>query len=365
MTTDVTSIGGTVLVNANQTESPLAILPNSQMAVQEETVVSTDDSSLAVLTFFEDSTVTLYGNTTVLIHQSNKPRFNLSNQSPEIEIELVRGRIRAAPIVSDTQLIFRVRTPEATSLLAEGSYAVESNDSLTQVSTRQGVALVDSQGQQIELATGQRSIIQQGEPPSPATEAEQNLIVNGDFQAPISEAWAQDIFIPSNAVDVISATATIDQFGEQNVVIFRSQGQDNIHTDAAIEQRIDKDVRDFQSLRINADIRLNLQSLPGGGFQGSEYPVLIQLSYKDDEGNDREWYRGFYYETPPSNYILLDQVDNSSERITRNLWYPYESENLLTTLADIKPVYVKSIRIYASGWIYNAMVTDIQLLAQE
>lgn len=92
---------------------------------------------------------------------------------------------------------------------------------------------------------------------------------------------------------------------------------------------------------------------------------MLNVAYRDAEGNERDWFHGFYYEPPPENYILYNQPDNSSERIARFIWYPYESVNLLTTLGPTKPVYIRSIRIYASGWIYDSMVANISLLAEE
>lgn len=365
LTTNVASIGGTVLVRSGETASPLAILPNSQMVVDQATIVSTDEGSQAVLTFFEESTITLYGNTTLVIHASNRPRFRWSKALPRIEIEILSGRIRATPAKGHDQLTFVIRTPHAETTLSQGSYAVEANNELTQVTVREGAATVSSQGNTVALQKGERSAIPQNQPPSEATAAEQDLVHNGDFSDNSLAGWESDIFVPDNAQGRVNATVSLDRIDGRFVVLLKSTGEDNIHTDAAIEQQINKDVQDFQSLRINVDIQLNEQSLPGGGFQGSEFPILIKLSYKDAEGNDRDWYRGFYYATPPGNYILYDQVDNASEQISRNLWYPYESENLLATLGDIKPVYVKSIRIYASGWLYDSMVTNVQLLAQD
>ena len=76
-------------------------------------------------------------------------------------------------------------------------------------------------------------------------------------------------------------------------------------------------------------------------------------------------FTAFITPPPPENYILYQQPDNSSERIARFIWYPYESVNLLTALGPAKPAFVKSIRIYASGWIYDAMIANLSLLAEE
>ncbi len=92
---------------------------------------------------------------------------------------------------------------------------------------------------------------------------------------------------------------------------------------------------------------------------------MVHLAYKDVNGNDRDWYHGFYYTPPPEDWLLYTTPDNSSERIARYLWYPFESLNLLNSLGTIKPVYIKYVRVYASGWIYQARVADVALLAQE
>lgn len=360
-----TSINGTVLAKSITADSPVPILHSRHLEVDEFTIISTDETSQAVLTFYDDSTITLYSNTTLIIHQSNQTRYRWSTKSDLIEVEIVKGRIRATPSETVRNRAFILKTLHGEAALGEGSFAVEANNNQTQVTARLGMANVTAQGQAIQLEADQLTTLKQGQPPAEPTIAEQNLLVNGNFSEGLSAGWQQDIFVPDNAIDVVTATLRFTSVDDRPVVQFASQGEDNIHTEAAIEQIVDKDVRDFQSLRINADIRLNQQSLPGGGFVGSEFPLRIRLSYKDANGNDREWYHGFYYVPPPENYLLYDQADNDSENISQNIWYPYESANLLTVLGDIKPIYVKSIRVYASGWIYDAMVTDIKLLAQD
>jgi hypothetical protein len=364
-TTVVTSINGTVLAKPSGA-APLAVLRGNQAEIDASTIISTDADSQAALIFFDESTITMYGDTTLFLHQATQPRFRLSPESDIIEVEIVKGRIRAALSDSRPDRSFTITVPQGQILLlAQGSYAVEVDNNEVQVTVRDGLAEVSAQGQNVRITDGQLSTIDYGQPPSAATEAEQDLIVNGDFREGLSDSWRTEVFVPPNSTDVVSATVQVERIDDSSALIFSSDGEDNIHTDAAIEQILDKDVRDFQSLRITADILLEHQSLPGGGWQGTEYPVMIKLSYKDAEGNDRDWYHGFYFAPPPGNYILYNEADNGSENISQGFWYPYESENLLETLADFKPVYIKSIRIYASGWIYRAMVTNVQLLVKD
>jgi hypothetical protein len=364
-TTVVTSINGTVLAKPSGIP-PVPIFRGNQAEVDASTIISTEADSQGTLIFFDQSSLTMYGDTTLILSETSQPRFRLSPADNIIEIEIVKGRVRIAPAADRLQSTFLINTPQGQiHLLTVGSYAVEVNNNEVQVTAREGLAEVKAQGETVQITHGQLTTIAYGLPPTAATEAEQNLVVNGDFQEGLSESWVTEVFVHPNSSDVVTATVQVERRNDRTALVFSSDGQDNIHTDAAIEQLINKDVRDFQSLRVTADILLEYQSLPGGGFQGTEYPIMMKLTYEDTEGNDRDWYQGFYYDPPPENYIVYDQPNNGSENISQGFWYPYESDNLLETLADSKPVYVKSLRIYASGWIYRAMVADVQLLAED
>jgi hypothetical protein len=189
------------------------------------------------------------------------------------------------------------------------------------------------------------------------------LLANGDFSAPLANAW--EIYRVEPPGGVITTSAKIVETEGRDALQFLSEGKDNLHSEIGIIQQVNESVQDFDSLRIQVDVRLDQQSLPGGGTLGSEFPVMVHLAYKDAEGNDRDWYHGFYYVPAPENWVLKNTPDNSNERVARVLWYPYESVNLLDSLGTAKPVYIKYIRIYASGWLYDALVTDVALLAQD
>ena len=215
----------------------------------------------------------------------------------------------------------------------------------------------------VRLATGERSMVYPGETPSAPLPAEQNLLLNGDFSVPLEGVWeVYQVEPPSGAV---ATGVQVTEVGNRRILEIRSEGQDTLHSEIGIVQEVNKSVQDFDSIRINIDVGLEQQSLPGGGTLGSEFPIMIHMAYKDSDGNDRDWYHGFYYTPPPEDWLLFDSPDNSSERIARFLWYPYESVNLLDSLGTNKPVYIKYIRIYASGWIYHARISDVALLAQE
>ena len=130
-------------------------------------------------------------------------------------------------------------------------------------------------------------------------------------------------------------------------------GEGGNHCETGIRQKIDKDISDSASLKLQLDVRLIYQSLSGGGFQGSEYPIMVRLDYKDPWGNDQFWVHGFYYQNEDNNPTQY------GEQIPRYVWYPYETGNLLEILADTRPTRIKQIHIYASGHEYQSMISEV------
>ncbi|MCB0211476.1 MAG: FecR domain-containing protein [Anaerolineae bacterium] len=359
---DLTSVRGIVLVGDSTTDFSFSATDGQTVSLDVNETVATDGTSQAIITFTDDSSLTLYGDTSMTLTLAREPRFSFSNRPTEIVVNVKDGRVRATASRSREDLQFDIQTPDAEILLDQGSYSVEVNDSITQVTTRLGQAEVINNNDSITLAQGERAIVGADTPLSEPLPAAQNLLADSVFGETLEDTWEIYRLTP---IESITATAEIAKFEDQPVLRLSSEGQDNIHSEVGVIQEVNKDVRDFQSLRVFAEVRLIDQTLPGGGQLGSEFPIMLNVAYRDAEGNDRDWFHGFYYEPPPENYIIYNQPDNSSERVARFIWYPYESVNLLSTLGPTKPVYIRSIRIYASGWIYEAMVANISLLAEE
>lgn len=360
--TNVTSVRGTVLTKSNGNAPPLPITGGTTQGTDEGVTIATDDTSQAILTFYDQSSLTLYSNTSVTIDRARTPRFALSPNPDVIIVTVSQGRVRATPASGETRKHFEIRFPQGRAQLSPGSYSLEVNDLVTQIAARAGEGLVIGEEQRLQLPEGRRILVRAADGLSEPLPLELNLLASNSFDDPLEESWEPYNF---SQTDTVTPTIKMTNFDNRFVLEFGADGEDGFHTEVGVVQQINKDVRDFQSLRLQAEIRLLQQSLPGGGQLGSEYPVMIHLAYKDADGNDRDWYHGFYYEVPPENYILLKQPDNSSERVARFLWYPYESENLLATLESAKPVFIKYIRIYSSGWLYHSMVANVELLAQE
>ncbi len=363
LNTELTSVRGIVLVGESEDELTTSVIDGHTVSLAEALTVSTDDTSQAILTFSDDSSLTMYGDTRIILHQAQTPRFDVSSNPTQIVVEVQQGRVRATASRNREDLNFDITTPHTKVELSQGSFSVEVTDEKgTQVVTRLGQANVTSGADTVVLRDGQRAVVDVNTPLSPPLPAAQNLLSGHNFTAQFTDSWETYTIHP---IESVTATAEPVIFQNRPVLGLQSEGEDNVHSEVGVIQQVNKDVRDFQSLRVFAEVRLIQQSLPGGGQLGSEFPIMIHVAYKDADGNDRDWFHGFYYAPPPENYILYDQPDNSSEPVARFIWYPYESVNLLTALGPAKPAFIKSIRIYASGWIYDSMVANISLLAEE
>lgn len=362
LTTEVTSVRGTVLIDDPTTALSNSLVDGATTVAKEDFTISTNDTSQAILAFANESNLTMYSNTAIRLRQIHQPYFSLSPNPAQISIELKQGRLRATSSRSRQELNFNIYTPHAAIQLDQGSYSIEADDTESQITTRLGEATVTAQGKEVVLHQSERALVNRNSPPTQPLPAAKNLLQDSHFNPVFSEVWEPYVIDPLTG---ITPTVQVTTFQNHSVLLLKSEGADNIHSEVGIRQEVNKDVRDFKSLQVLAEVRLVRQSLPGGGHLGSEFPVMLHLAYKDANGDDRDWFHGFYYAPPPENYILYHQSDNSSERIPRYVWYPYESPNLLTTLGPAKPVFIKTVHIYASGWIYEAMVANISLLAEE
>jgi hypothetical protein len=102
-------------------------------------------------------------------------------------------------------------------------------------------------------------------------------------------------------------------------------------------------------------VKVNYASLSGGGYLGSEFPMMLRVQFTDDKGSRQVWSKGFYYANPENRPTDLGQ------QIPRGEWYPVLIR--LNELPD-RPVYVKSIEVVGSGHDFDASISYLQLIAE-
>ncbi|MEJ2734991.1 MAG: FecR domain-containing protein [Anaerolineae bacterium] len=361
--THLKRIEGTIQVQRSEGSQPMAVTESLELVPGDEVIL--DATSRGTLDLFERSHVTIYSSTSVELVDVHSPRFRVSDRPNRIALNLTGGLVGvgvALPGERGTE--FEVLTPHTTVSLAEGKYRIEVTNEATQVTVVRGEAKVGAQGVRVVLSQGMRSKVDMSgvlENPLPAA---QNLIENGDFQQPLSTGWITNTVVLTSEVQP-PTVEVVEDGGRSAVRLSRREQDTGNHTEAAIQQRLDQDVRDFDRLEVALDVMLSFQSLSGGGQQSSEFPIIVRLDYKDLWGNDKFWTHGFYYQNEAGYPIALDPWGRpSGEEIPQGVWYPYESGNLTDLLGENRPAQITGLTVYASGWNYESLVSEIQLIVE-
>jgi hypothetical protein len=353
-------ISGTVRVREPGAAAPMAV--TQAVPVTEGTAIETDGTSRGILIFPDGSTTILFPNTQIFLRQMRAATFPWGVEPFTLILDQARGRVRVGaavqvnPSPSAPPRVLRVHTPHLVATLNEGSYAIEVSGNVSQISARDGNATVTAQNHTVTIGRGQRTLARQNEPPLPPLPAAQDLIVNGDFMDPRSRGWNDQIEIPSlpNAPAGQLSNPVLD--GRATLRIYRS-GSNQTSAITGVVQPINREVSDYRSMRLLADIRIVHHNLSGGGVLSSEYPIILRLKYRDVYGSEAEWVHGFYYQNVANNPTL------NGEQVMQNVWVPYESGNLMEML-DPRPFFITALMVYASGWDYEAYVTGIRLIVE-
>lgn len=378
----VSEIGrGTLQITPRATE--IERVARKGEKVRERDTVRTEKDSTALLSFFDGSvTVQLLPDTTVYIIQLRTAKFGAQTNSLLLWVDRYQGdraraRIGVSPLAGAATYL-EVRTPQAQQirLSPDGSYAVEVRPGVTQMSTRKGEAHVNAQNAILLLDEGYATEIVEGQTPGAPQRAIQPLLAAGDFTAlaagaALPEKWLA--FSRKEVADDVEGQVQLVSSDNAGAIQLKHGSGRNKHTETGIAQEVQWDVSDFVSLRLSLEAQVRYQSLSGGGFLGSEYPLLVRISYRGADGKEYIWARGFYYQNPE------DYPTTNGRSVGQNAWYTYTAELLAPRASGPlqpsseqvdpagmgpPPVYIFSVEVMASGWDYESLVRRITLVAE-
>ncbi len=355
-------IGGTVRVREPGVAAPIAVTKSAELS--EGTSIETDENSRGILTFLDDgSTMILFPGTQIMLHEMQVSAFPWGVEPVTIVVDQTRGTLRVG---ASSQLPrgnepapprrLQVNTPHLEAILAEGSYRVVVGSDASHVVVTAGTAKVTSQDRSVTITRGQRTVARRNEPPLPPMPAVQDIIVNGDFKDPLARGWSV-VRESGNNPALANGTVTQATAGDRQVIRITRSNSNQTSSITGIIQQVNREVSDYRSLRLMADIRVHAQSLSGGGMLSSEYPMILRLKYRDVYGSEAEYVHGFYYQN------LTNNPTANAEQVPQDVWIPFESGNLLETL-DPRPFFITSLQIYASGWDYDSNVTGARLVVE-
>ncbi|MBM3187128.1 MAG: FecR domain-containing protein [Chloroflexi bacterium] len=361
----VESLVGTVVVEPALGTGPIPLSKGRSMAVSEGSTIRVDETSEAAITFFDHSFMRLFSGTTVRLQRSRAPRFEASALPNRVYLQLLGGRIQggtALPIAA--ALDFRVATLHAeVQVDADASFAVEATNELSEVIVYRGEAAVTALGQTVALETRQRTAIALGQPPQAPMGMARSLIVDDEFAElpsegePRANGWRLFNDQGTDGGEVDGHVDIVVDEGRRAVRFSRRNAEGN-HCETILEQAIDKELPDpLSSLVVRATVKLRYQNLSGGGYLSSEYPLMIRVTYRDVYDSEAEWIQGFYYQNVSNNPTMYGL------QIPQDRWFLYESGNLLESL-PIRPYKIVRVRVYASGWDYESLISDINLIVE-
>jgi len=309
--------------------------------------------------------VQLYSGTLIKILRLSRPFFKSWSSEPyQAHLLLERGQARIFTNSGRARpLSVQLQTPHGIVMLATGSYQISVEEARTEVTVVAGLAtLVHEPDQQLIVREGLRAWMTANTLPTETTSAQQNLIRNGSFTPPVLDSW-QSYQGPEGIQEPGSVSFT-EREGRK-VAYFIHQASENFHNEVGITQRINKKVDIYDSLILQLDVNILFQNLPGAGHVNTEFPMRVEINYTDQYGKDLPWGYGFYYRDPePPGPSEVEAT--KGEQVLQAQWHTYRSPNLIELLDQLgtRPSRINSIRIYASGWNYQSLVSEVYLYAE-
>ncbi len=358
---------GTALIQLPGSGETIGVT-TSRENLPEGTTIRADPNTQASLTIRSPrdgsilETMQIYGSTDLEITRSRVPRFQMSTRPYQLFFLTNIGRVRVNVSGNSGRPIeATLTTPQAYTTLQEGSYAFEVSNDETQVTVRDGSALVSAEGVSQEVTPPGRTVVKLNGPPSGVLSPERNLVTNGNFRLPLDGTW--DTYNDLQNPEEQSGTVNTETVGGQHSAVFERQG--NYHAETGMRQNLNKNVRDFASLRLHFIVHVFDQDVPVCGQAGSECPMMVRLDYKDQDGTDRSFLQGFYAQPDNSGanptYNTTSGSRNEHQRVPPS-GFTYDSANLMETL---NPTQITTITFYASGHSYRASIAEVELLGEQ
>lgn len=349
--TTVVTINGS-LQSHSTAGLPWTVLP-PEAKLHDGASIRTDATSQALLTLFDYSTVIVSSGTELRLNRVGLGRFDRDREV--VELELRQGRIRLGVAPVDTRVReFVVRTPGGAVELDDGSFVITADGKTSSLRVAErGRARVHTAGPLLALSAGQRLDWTADGRTGNLQTAPEELVFNGDFSWGL-QGWrtGSNHGFPEGQDHGGQVTLEPGSRG-QPVVRFRREGSKSTHSETLLVQEIERDVSDLTTLTLSATFRINHQSLSGGGYMGTEYPVIIRMNYRTATGEESFLFFGFYYQNAAGNRTDLGR------QAPHQQWYSIPPVQLKSLVPQMTRVL--SLQVSASGWDYDSLIESISI----
>ncbi|MGI8423656.1 MAG: FecR domain-containing protein [Chloroflexota bacterium] len=328
--------------------------------VEPGDTLRTAANARAFVQLFDQSTVLVYPSSTLRVLRSEQGRFRAERSILVLELSHGRARLGVAPPADPGLAFTQLRTPHAEIHLQEGSYSIDVGRNQTQVRVRRGDATAypvgDTPGgvQSVRPAAsakaGQRLAVRLDRAPLSSQPLRADLLENGYFAEKSTTdlfAWVQVDSSEEEPAGQISLTES------PGAITFRREGRG--HGETLVSQQVDIDLWDYEKLSLTAEFRVVSHTLSGGGWLGTEYPLMLRVHYRDATGGKLIYSRGFFLHNQ-DNYPVQNGV-----RILSTDWQRVEFDLLA---ASPRPWKIETVQVVAQGWDYHSAVREVHLWAE-
>ena len=352
---ELTSIDGIVFIRRQGTRDWTAAGPDLQVSPGD--TLRTAANARAFVQLFDQSTVLLYPSSTLRVMRAEQGRFRQEKATVVLELTNGHARVGVAPREDDGASFFQVRTPHAAVHLQEGSYSADVSRDTSQIRVRRGEATAHAGAERsgsasgaVSAKAGQRLAVRTDRPALGSQPMRADLLENGWFTEKAAGDLAGWVQLDLSEQEPGGTTSLTDVSG---AVSFKRSGRG--HGETLISQHLDVDLWDYERLVLAADVRIFSHSLSGGGWQGTEYPLMIRVIYRDATGGKQPWYRGFYLSNQDA-YPVVNGV-----RLASSDWQHVEVDLLALTP---RPWRIERVEVVASGWDYVSAVREVHVWAE-
>ncbi len=362
---------GTLFLYPEGKGEPIAVTDVRENIEEGARIVAADDSTQATLSLNSDpatgealGSMQIYSGVDLTLQRLRRPLFGQSPESYHALLRMDAGQARLfTSSASERSIDVQLETPHGLIILAPGSYQVSVSPEETMLTVRNGQATLEQPSKPgLVVTAGQLAWMNPTAISDKAAPAGQNLVKNSTFAPPALDTWQ------SYQLAEASTTPGKVQFNEsedgRRVAQFLRMGEEKLHTEVGITQVVEQAVNVYDDLRLQLDVKILFQSLPGAGSLNSEFPLRVEVSYRDVYGKDLTWGHGFYYRDPEPGEAYPPVVNGT--KVRQGQWYTYLSPNLISLLDSqgTRPAYINSIRVYASGHNYQSMTGEVYVLAE-
>ncbi len=347
---------GTLALQAGGEQGTLSDEEASRRVSEDWILRSGDDFASAFISFFDasvdedlpGSTLSLDPHTQLRFRRLRRARFSTGRVPPTVELEArptqrYAGGLQIGTTWGERRFLLDLQDIEGRAIgrvtLAPESRAriVFLDHERFRARVARGSITVTNGHGRVVLGPGERSDTGPTAAPSPPIRGTVNIVRDSDFDRLDAEgAWEfgrrgpEDPEAPPGR-----ALAVTQPDDDQSLLRFEREGSEGVPADLFFRQSLGPldseegfDVRRAIHIGVQARLRVLDQSVPGGGIEESEYPLILRLRSIDRDTTSPdgcEWTVGFYSLPPEEG--RPSPIDG--QQIPQGQWIEFDSGNLL------------------------------------